>query len=280
LIYSPGIIIVGQYFSKKRSIATGFSTAGSGMGAFMFPPIIEFLFYYYGYVGTMLLLGGIMFNNIVIGALYRPLVEKVKFNKDKLKDIENCNYTQTDVSCCQHVCQSLQKHLDLSLWKDSAFVFFATALGLVTMSYIGLQMMMADMSLLRGLSDKEAVILLSTIGVSDTCGRVLTGFVFSAPHVRSIRGYLYNLSLFVMALTCFSLAVGKNFWVLFTLCLAHGLATSVITSQRAVMAIDLLGMAKLPSSFGLTLFIQGTAILIGPAFAGEFVQYIKAHVFV
>lgn len=98
---------------------------------------------------------------------------------------------------------------------------------------------------------------------------ISAGFVFSASCIRPIRGYFYNLSLLIMSVTAFVLAFSHQFILLLVVCLIHGLMCGVITSQRAVMAIDLMGIAKLPSTFGLTLFLQGFAILVGPAFAGK-----------
>ena len=51
----------------------GFSSAGAGVGVFCFPPLMALLFDEYGYQGTFIILGGIMFNVIICGALHRPL---------------------------------------------------------------------------------------------------------------------------------------------------------------------------------------------------------------
>jgi len=41
-------------------------------------------------------------------------------------------------------------------------------------------------------------------------------------------------------------------------------------SLTAIILVDLLGVDKLTSSFGLTLLVQGVFVLIGPPIAGEF----------
>ena len=79
MIYAPAFIVINWYFDKKRAIATGLSTGGSGIGVFSFPPLIRFLLDYYGYLGMWLILGALMANNICVGALYR----KPKFLKRK-----------------------------------------------------------------------------------------------------------------------------------------------------------------------------------------------------
>ena len=86
MTYIPSLLVVTFYFEKRRGLATGLAVTGSGLGAFAFPPLMEFLISLYAWRGTLLILGGICFNIIVAGALFRPLpVPKVTMedgNKD------------------------------------------------------------------------------------------------------------------------------------------------------------------------------------------------------
>ena len=72
MTYIPAIVIVTFYFEKRRGFATGLAVTGSGLGAFAFPPLMEHLIGEYGWQGTLLIFGGITFNIIVCGALFRP----------------------------------------------------------------------------------------------------------------------------------------------------------------------------------------------------------------
>ncbi|CAH1785572.1 unnamed protein product [Owenia fusiformis] len=93
LVYTPGLVLVGQYFNKRRAIATGIASAGSGLGAFCFPPFIEYLLKKYTYSGAMLMLGAVQLNNVVAGALYRPLERQkrprkfIKATKEETKEL-------------------------------------------------------------------------------------------------------------------------------------------------------------------------------------------------
>ena len=73
LVYSPALVVVGEYFEKRRGVAVGMTTAGSGIGAFVGPPLLVFLFERYGFFSALLIVGAIMYNCCVSGALYRPL---------------------------------------------------------------------------------------------------------------------------------------------------------------------------------------------------------------
>ncbi|XP_017034882.1 monocarboxylate transporter 5 [Drosophila kikkawai] len=73
LIYLPAIVSVTQYFEAKRSLATGIAVCGSGFGTFVFAPLTEFLIGNYGWRGALLIIGGIVLNCIIFGAMFRPL---------------------------------------------------------------------------------------------------------------------------------------------------------------------------------------------------------------
>lgn len=73
LIYLPAIVSVGYYFSTKRAFATGIAVCGSGMGAFVFAPLTQFLLETYDWKGALLIIAGMALNCAVFGALMRPL---------------------------------------------------------------------------------------------------------------------------------------------------------------------------------------------------------------
>lgn len=58
MLYMPVVIIVGFYFERWRSLATGIAVCGSGVGTFLFPPMISFLFDYYGWRSTLIIQAG------------------------------------------------------------------------------------------------------------------------------------------------------------------------------------------------------------------------------
>ena len=72
-IFTPSYVIINQYFDKKRGKALGLGTMGAGLGSIALAPLIAFLLVQYGYRGAMGIIGAIMLNNCVAGALYRPI---------------------------------------------------------------------------------------------------------------------------------------------------------------------------------------------------------------
>ncbi|XP_060076345.1 uncharacterized protein LOC132555975 [Ylistrum balloti] len=73
LFYLPSVTLVNTYFDRKRGIAQGIITAGSGLGVIVLSPLTKFLIGYYGWRATILLWAGFVLNICVSGLLMRPL---------------------------------------------------------------------------------------------------------------------------------------------------------------------------------------------------------------
>ena len=87
MIYLPSIVSVGFYFEKKRALATGIATCGSGIGTFVFSPLNKYLLDLYGWRSLMFIQAAIILNCAVCGMLMRPLkpVRRKKFNLNNLE---------------------------------------------------------------------------------------------------------------------------------------------------------------------------------------------------
>ena len=76
--FLSSIVILNQYFSKRRSIAVGVSQAGISVGVISMSFLIQQLMREYGWRGMVLILGGICLNTAVGGSLYRPLDDNIE----------------------------------------------------------------------------------------------------------------------------------------------------------------------------------------------------------
>ena len=92
MIFTPNYIAIGEYFDKNKGKAMGVATVGSGIGAIIMPPLWTFMFNYYGYFGTMLIVGGLYLNNIVAGGVFRKLRKpRVKSHKVEITTATTTN---------------------------------------------------------------------------------------------------------------------------------------------------------------------------------------------
>ncbi|CAF4291742.1 unnamed protein product [Rotaria socialis] len=73
MVYLPSVVMVSFYFDKKRAIANGLVTAGTGIGALVFGPLADYLMQNYGWKCGLFIFAGIMLTCILFGAMMKPL---------------------------------------------------------------------------------------------------------------------------------------------------------------------------------------------------------------
>jgi len=75
----------------------GVAAAGSGVGGFIFPPLVNFLLESYSWRGAFLILGAITLNIVICGSLFRPLVA-VKLRRQRqryLRSLERFSHVSS-----------------------------------------------------------------------------------------------------------------------------------------------------------------------------------------
>ncbi|XP_077991040.1 monocarboxylate transporter 12-like [Glandiceps talaboti] len=88
LAYSPSVGMVCVYFKKRHALANGLAYTGSGLGIFVFPPLLHTLIEEYGWRGSFLVLSAINANICVCATLLRKPSNDVNCSpsSDRLSD--------------------------------------------------------------------------------------------------------------------------------------------------------------------------------------------------
>lgn len=71
-LYAPSLIVITNYFEKKKGKAMSISTSGGGIGTIVLPLFYITVIDYYGFRGGMLIIGAVVLNCAFAGALLRP----------------------------------------------------------------------------------------------------------------------------------------------------------------------------------------------------------------
>ena len=143
-----------------------------------------------------------------------------------------------------------------------------------------------------GIGEGDASFLLSVIGIANTLGRIVLGYISDRPWLN--RLYTYNLSLAVCGI-CESLRIDfqapqdrlantphvicvlalgmSNFCFDYTsqamYCAVFGICSGAYVGLTSVVLVDLLGLDRLTNAFGLLLLFQGIASVLGPPIIGK-----------
>ena len=239
LIYLPFVVCLGHYFEKRRSFALGLSVCGTGVGTFIWAPVVRLLIDEYGWRGTTLILTGVIFNLTIFSALLRPpslqytkskdnilikdymstgsesyhvtegtndiaVDESQKLHSESYTKVEMNDVTHTFVEthkntkfkiACHYCFSAVLKHYDFSLFRNSVFLIFllsnfSTLLGL-NAPYVYLP----DRSQEKGISKTDSAFFISIIGITNTFGRIIFGWLADRKWVNRIM--LYTVSLVI-----------------------------------------------------------------------------------
>ncbi|XP_059175113.1 monocarboxylate transporter 12-B-like [Physella acuta] len=163
--------------------------------------------------------------------------------------------------------RTMKDMLSLSLLKNPVFLMFAVSNFFTSIGFNMPFIFLPDRAKLAGIDADKAALLLSVIGIANTAGRVIFGFLSDRPWVN--RLFLYNTALTICgAATALSPVLGGTYGLLVAYAAVFGVFIGVYVSLTSVVLVDLLGLDFLTNSFGLLLLFQGAATFIGPPIAG------------
>ncbi|KFP25430.1 Monocarboxylate transporter 14 [Colius striatus] len=111
MVYLPAVVMVGQYFQKRRALAQGLSTTGTGFGAFLMTALLKYLCTEFGWRNAMFLQGAISLNLCVCGALMRPLSPKDVVNE---KYVVRSNIDDNQAKALSHSAETIKSNGVLS----------------------------------------------------------------------------------------------------------------------------------------------------------------------
>ena len=73
MCYFPSVVILGQYFSKRLSLANGITSSGSGVGTLCMGPVLQKLIEHFGMRNTMRISAGMLSCVVLCAIVYRPI---------------------------------------------------------------------------------------------------------------------------------------------------------------------------------------------------------------
>ncbi|XP_076251310.1 monocarboxylate transporter 5-like [Rhynchophorus ferrugineus] len=176
--------------------------------------------------------------------------------------------------CPEAVKRALGTMLDFSLLKSPSFLILAVG-GFFTMMGFYVPFMYLVDRASGSMPKQTAVLLVSSIGIANTIGRVLCGLLSSFPGVNALFVTNAALTLGGIATIFSGISLSQEYQFFYTV--VFGLAISCFASLRSIIVVDLLGLERLTNAFGLLLLFQGVAAIIGAPLAGAFMDYTGSY---
>ena len=151
---------------------------------------------------------------------------------------------------------------DLSLLASPTFLLFSCAGFLTLFGFFIPFMYIVDRAVLLGISADNGAMILSVIGITNTIGRVICGYLTDNTQISAF--FINNVALIVGGVLTIILPIYFNtFASLIFYAVVFGFSIACFAALRSIMTTELFGLERLTDAFGLLLLIQGIATMIG-----------------
>ncbi|KAJ8369586.1 hypothetical protein SKAU_G00096140 [Synaphobranchus kaupii] len=281
----PALTIIGKYFQVKRPIANGLTMAGSPVFLFTLAPLNQFLLDHFGWRGAFFILGAILLNGCVAGALMRPIGGKPPRNANPTGDSGDKAAAEDgigsqDVGLLGEHGQrqktgcgdGLSKLIDLSLFKHRGFLIYLVGNVIMFFGFFAPIVFLAPYAKHMGIDEYRAAFLLSILALVDMFARPGTGLVANSRWIRPRIQYFFSLSVAyngVCHLLC-PLATGYAGLVVYAI--FFGVAFGMVCALLFEVLMDMVGAQRFSSAVGLVTIIECGPVLLGPPIAGALVD--------
>ncbi|TMS14826.1 Monocarboxylate transporter 4 [Larimichthys crocea] len=276
LNFQPSLIMLNRYFSEKRPLANGLSAAGSPVALCCLSPLGQVLQYQYGWRGGFLILGGILLNCCVCGALMKPLVAPKAI---KAKELDQDNKEGTEEAEKEKK-KPKAKLLDFSVFKDCGFLIYTVAASIMVLGLFVPPVFVVSYAKELGNEDTKSALLLTILGFIDIFARPTCGVIAGLKWVRPRCVYLFSFAMIFNGATDLIGSQAKDYSSLVVFCIFFGISYGMVGALQFEVLMAIVGTEKFSSAIGLVLLMEAIAVLVGPPSAGRLLDATKNYMYV
>jgi len=267
LMYLPSIVIVSQHFTRRRSLATGIVLCAAGAGTFLLAPFTEQMVEHMGWRGAMRVLAGACLGCVGCGA---AMVPGHAVQEDPVGTVHDSIGVDRKV---QRPCLAKVIGIELSSSPNLSvmmLMIFGDCLSACSLYIPYTHLPPAAMAV--GISPSNAAFLISAIGVTNTVGRVVAGWLADKPNINPML--LIMVAIMAASPTHYIFSLTSSYWLFLLLSCIFGFLTGVWVSTMPTALVHLLGVSLLAPSFGIITAFRGAMVLSGPPVAGLLVDMV------
>lgn len=246
--------VLNSWFKEDRGKAIGITMAGTGLGAFLFPPIVEYMISNHGWRAA--------YQSVAVGAAVLALPFVFAFFKEK--DVEE----QTE-GAAEESSNLKWGYTRKEAMKTYRFWVLGSVLFVTAIVIVGLLSNFARIMTEQGLGRPIIAKVASVMGLTIILGRLLVGFLvdkFWAPGVAASFFVLPTLAL--MVLLNMDVTVG----IAFVIAILIGLAAGAELDLLAYLTSKYFGPANYPMVFGAIFAFFAVGAGLGPPVYGAAAQ--------
>uniref|UniRef100_A0A8C0K8K1 Monocarboxylate transporter 1 n=1 Tax=Canis lupus dingo TaxID=286419 RepID=A0A8C0K8K1_CANLU len=283
---NPALTMIGKYFYKRRPLANGLAMAGSPVFLSTLAPLNQALFDIFGWRGSFLILGGLLLNCCVAGALMRPIgPPPTSVGKDRSKESlqeagksdekKGAGDTNTDFNGRNpkeekpSVFQTVEKQLDLSLFTHRGFLLYLSGNVIMVFGLATPLVFLNSYAKSQHYSSEKSAFLLSILSFLDIIARPSMGLVANTKWIRPRVQYFFAASIVANGV-CHLLAPLTSSYTGFCVYVGFlGFAFGWLSSVLFETLMDLVGPQRFSSAVGLVTIVECCPVLLGPPLLGR-----------
>lgn len=230
-------------------------------------PLNQFLFDNFGWRGSFLILGAILLNCCVAGALFRPIgpatgpIQKEANKEGK----ETAKEEEEDKDCCA----KFNQYLDCSLFKHRGFLIYLVGNVLMFLGFFAPIVFLAPYAKHIGIDEYSAAFLLSILAIVDMFARPATGLIANSKWVRPKIQYFFSFSIAFNGACHLLCPLASDYTGLIIYSVFFGLAFGMVCAMLFETLMDLVGATRFTSAVGLVTIAECCTILLGPPIGGK-----------
>ncbi|XP_041373530.1 monocarboxylate transporter 14-like [Gigantopelta aegis] len=161
---------------------------------------------------------------------------------------------------------TLADMLNLHLFKNVTFLLICLGNILAMLGFYVPFVYLADRAIRLGIAENKAAFLLSVIGITNTIGRVLAGFLADLRKVDSL--VINNIAMVILGVGTMLAPLCDTYALFCVFAAVFGLCVAAYISLTSIILCDLLGLENLTNAFGLLTLARGISSAAGPPIAG------------
>ncbi|XP_053576666.1 monocarboxylate transporter 2 [Bombina bombina] len=286
----PSVIVIGKYFLKRRPMANGLAMAGSPVVLSTLAPLNQFLFDQFGWRGSFFILGALLLNCCVAGALFRPIEHTVsKPEKTNDKETKKLNEKSSNENVAEtgklqangkpeseinteSCLEKFNKFLDLSLFKHRGFLIYTVGNVIMFLGFYAPIVFLTPYAKHLGVDEYSAAFLLSILAIVDMIARPVTGIIANTKWVRPRIQYFFGFSIMFNGFCHLMCPFANDYIGLVIYSVFFGLAFGMVCAMLFETLMDLVGAKRFSSAVGLVTIVECVPLLLGPPIGGAIVD--------
>ncbi|XP_068731027.1 monocarboxylate transporter 10-like [Montipora capricornis] len=255
-IYNACYLVIGQYFEKKLSTATGIVALGASLGVLYTGPLLQILLDAFGWRESLRIMTAFYGVICILSLAFNPNVDNNTPNETSLENDskETKDEEKTGIS------------LYCSVW---TFPTFTTAVISFVFASFGMYIVyinLVEFSEEIDITAQEASRLFIFIGLASSIARVITGRLCNEKSVNPV--HLNQVSMLIACVATFLLPFSTKYWHLIVFSTAYGLSDGIFITTQCYIPLSCVDIKRRTASFAITNVLYSISAAAGGPIAG------------